>query len=120
MDTTVNIGEARDTLSSLTAQGMTRRFSPAMREYPDESPPQGLSGISFYEIAQLIRRGRIPVSMARAGALDWDHGDPFDRLVVATAMEGGLDLLTKDRMIAAYCPRAAGQASGAVFRMTAG
>jgi len=115
------------------AQGMTRRFSPSLRERLEDGPPQALGGVSFYEVAQLIRRRRLPVSMAwfevqaegfvarggviaeadhavmaRAGALDWDHGDPFDRLIVATAMERELDLLTKDRAIAAFYPRAVG------------
>lgn len=34
--------------------------------------------------------------MERAGRLDWVHRDPFDRLIVATAQEGGLQLVSKD------------------------
>ena len=115
------------------AQGTIHRFSPALRDRLEGGPPQALCGVSFYEITQLIRRGRLPVSMvwfevqaegfvarggrivetdhavmARAGALDWDHGDPFDRLIVATAMERELDLVTKDRTITAFYPRAVG------------
>ena len=32
----------------------------------------------------------------RAGRLDWSHRDPFDRLIVATAQERGLMLVSKD------------------------
>jgi PIN domain nuclease of toxin-antitoxin system len=69
-----------------------------------------VSAVTFYEIAQKVRLGKwptmvefadrldeladrqslevIPVSgeIARlAGALDWPHRDPFDRLIAATA-----------------------------------
>jgi PIN domain nuclease of toxin-antitoxin system len=35
-------------------------------------------------------------------ALKLDHGDPFDRLILAQAISGGLQLVTKDRKLAAY------------------
>jgi PIN domain nuclease of toxin-antitoxin system len=34
-----------------------------------------------------------------AGALDWDHADPFDRLIVAQARAHGLTLVTADGAI---------------------
>ncbi|MGQ0467057.1 MAG: type II toxin-antitoxin system VapC family toxin [Sporichthyaceae bacterium] len=37
-----------------------------------------------------------------AGGLDWQHGDPFDRLLVAQAQAEGLTLVTKDRVIRAF------------------
>ena len=82
-----------------------------------------VSSISFWEIAMLIAKGRyrlvkpvlewrddllargiteIPVDgsiAAIAGGLDWEHGDPADRIVVATAMRLGATLLTTDRRI---------------------
>ena len=33
---------------------------------------------------------------ARAGALDWAHRDPFDRLIAATAIEMGWALISRD------------------------
>ena len=33
---------------------------------------------------------------ARAGALDWTHRDPFDRIIAATAVEMGWELISKD------------------------
>jgi len=32
----------------------------------------------------------------RAGLLDWDHRDPFDRLLAATAVVEGLPVVSKD------------------------
>ncbi len=45
-----------------------------------------------------------PEISTRAGGLDADsfHGDPADRLIVATAIELGAELVTKDRKIRAY------------------
>jgi PIN domain nuclease of toxin-antitoxin system len=31
-----------------------------------------------------------------AGGLDWDHRDPFDRMLVAQCRSRGLDLITAD------------------------
>ncbi len=36
-----------------------------------------------------------------AGALDWSHRDPFDRMLVAQAMHHGFHLATRDRQILA-------------------
>ena len=82
-----------------------------------------VSAISFWETAMLVSKGRyqliksiaewrddllvrglseIPVdglTAVQAGELDWDHGDPADRIIVATAMRLGLGLLTADRKI---------------------
>lgn len=35
-----------------------------------------------------------------AGSLDWEHRDPFDRLLAAQALHEGLTLLTADRVFA--------------------
>lgn len=45
---------------------------------------------------------------AAAGALDWDHRDPFDRLLVAQARELGAPLLTADPRILDFEPLATG------------
>ena len=37
--------------------------------------------------------------MERAGRLAWSHRDPFDRLIVATAQQRGLELISKDGTI---------------------
>jgi PIN domain nuclease of toxin-antitoxin system len=38
----------------------------------------------------------------RVRALPWHHRDPFDRLLIAQAMETGLTLATRDTRFAAY------------------
>lgn len=37
-----------------------------------------------------------------AGRLPWHHQDPFDRMLVAQAREHGLQLVSRDRIAAAY------------------
>jgi PIN domain nuclease of toxin-antitoxin system len=85
-----------------------------------------LSPISIYEVAQKVRLGKWPdmapvmnrlwdfidlqgtviapvtadISMA-AGLADWDHRDPFDRLIAATARLLAVPVITADRALAA-------------------
>lgn len=80
-----------------------------------------VSPISFFEIAQKVRLGKWP-EMApfverlgailleqgglaaifspdiclRAGVMDWDHRDPFDRLILATAQVLNVPLVSAD------------------------
>ena len=80
--------------------------------------------IACWELALLTARGRVAVSIPlprwfdeafadprfrlapltpaiaiRAAELDWKHRDPADRLIVATAIELGAPLLTRDERI---------------------
>nr|WP_246580514.1 type II toxin-antitoxin system VapC family toxin [Deinococcus aestuarii] len=43
-----------------------------------------------------------PAHAIRAGALDWTHRDPFDRMLVAQALGEGLRLVTLDESITSY------------------
>jgi len=86
-----------------------------------------VSSISSLEIALLVKRGRlelpvqpqafveqslrhhgieeIPVDTAIAiasAALPDLHNDPFDRIIVATALVRGLDVLSKDTILPGY------------------
>ncbi len=82
-----------------------------------------VSAISFWEMGMLIQKGRfeldhglsnwrratlanglieVPVDGKiglTAGLLDYEHGDPADRLIVATAICSGATLLTADKLI---------------------
>ena len=82
-----------------------------------------VSAVSFWEIATLCRRGRLRIdrpleawrrglidiglnevpldgeTALAAGALSDLHGDPADRMIVATAMQSGAMLVTADRKI---------------------
>jgi len=58
-------------------------------------------------VARLLAAGleELPVSIAHAGrasGLPPLHGDPFDRLLIAQALEEGLVLVTSDRAIVRY------------------
>ncbi len=77
-----------------------------------------VSPISIYEVVRKVAIGKWPEIVpnldallaeqqtvsapftravaARAGALDWAHRDPFDRLIAATAIEMGWELISKD------------------------
>ena len=77
-----------------------------------------VSPISVYEVVRKARLGKWPEIVphvdallnegqtvsapftravaARAGALDWAHRDPFDRLIAATAIEMGWALISRD------------------------
>ena len=37
--------------------------------------------------------------MHHAGGMDWNHRDPFDRIIVATALEYDLELVSKDQTL---------------------
>ena len=77
-----------------------------------------VSPISIYEVVRKVAIGKWPEIVpnldallaeqqtvsapftravaARAGALDWAQRDPFDRLIAATAIEMGWELISKD------------------------
>ena len=102
-----------------------RRFGPRARQAFESALKTGgaaVSAISFWEVGMQIRKGRlgfrldpdawrrdlrnqglieIPVDggiASRAGLLADMHGDPADRIIVATALEGH-QLVTADRQI---------------------
>ena len=65
--------------------------------------------LSIDEFARRIERGGVvtllPVDTQiwlASLALAWDHADPADRVIVATALSKGLPLLTKDAAIHAF------------------
>jgi len=61
--------------------------------------------VDFAGIAERLGAGLLNITPAhgiRAGALDWGHRDPFDRMLVAQALEEGLRLVTLDEGIRAY------------------
>lgn len=82
-----------------------------------------VASISFWEIAMLVEKGRLDIRIEldvwrlellqnglleiplqgstalRAGQLQAFHGDPADRMIVATALENSATLMTADRKI---------------------
>lgn len=98
------------------------RLSAPARQTMDQSSDLFLSAVSFYEVAHKVRLGKWPEMAAHAdnlaglaleqsifiapvsaeiaisaGRLAWDHRDPFDRHLAATAQMFGLDLISADR-----------------------
>ncbi len=63
-------------------------------------------GVALDELVRRLKRSDVlelvPVDTTiwlRALALDWDHRDPADRVIVATALAKGVPVLTKDDVI---------------------
>lgn len=92
-------------------------------ETMDQSGSIYVSVVSIYEIAQKVRLGKwddmkaiasqlsdvitqqgfvtvdVDANVAqRAGVLPWDHRDPFDRLIAATAIEHQTPLMSADKI----------------------
>ena len=86
-----------------------------------------VSPVSLFEISQKVRIGEwskmvdsldsLPDTLAEqggliatltleaalyAGALEWTHRDPFDRILAATAVLGGLALVSADTMFDSF------------------
>jgi len=105
------------------------RLSPAAARLLDGVEPLALSAVSVWELATLVRRGRVAldrdvrdwVRQALAGGLalvapdaevalaaallgDAFPGDPADRLIYATAVQGGGRLVSRDRRLASFDP----------------
>jgi PIN domain nuclease of toxin-antitoxin system len=88
----------------------------------------GVATISFWEVTMLVEKQRLTMqteldvwrsellqtglfevplrgtTALRASQLQMFHGDPVDRIIVATAIENGATLLTADERILAWTP----------------
>ncbi len=54
------------------------------------------------DVASELEFASLPVSMEQAvlaGALDWEHRDPFDRMLVAQAIEGDMVFVSADAIM---------------------
>lgn len=99
----------------------------ALRQRIADADHRWVSSASAMEIAAKTRLGKLPgghalldrwaqvieafmaqelpltvAHMTRAGLLDWDHRDPFDRMLVAQAQREGLQLVTKDERLQSF------------------
>lgn len=113
-----------DTHVFLWWEGEEPRLGPAARNAIADSGNQVfVSAVSILEIALKVWKRKLefdgsPTAAAAAngfhelpilssdaeagGMLDWEHADPFDRLLVAQAARSSLVLVTADRAIARY------------------
>ncbi len=121
-------GYLLDTCAILFAALRPEMLSPlAVRILSDPEVRVYVSPVSLWEIGLKVRIGKIglgcdlPEFLIKSGLaasteelpLTWadsmwserlpgHHADPFDRMLIAQAIEAGLTLLTKDRWIAEY------------------
>lgn len=116
-----------DTHVLLWAASGSDRLGPAQRAILADATGRFVSAASAHEIAVKTRLGRLPAGhgvldgwsrllanlqaqelpltvshMARAGGLDWEHRDPFDRMLVAQAQTEAMTLLTDDRTVRTF------------------
>ena len=109
------------------AMGSPRLSVEARRRLEAASTPPRVSAITAFELGLLHRRGRLvlpsdpeqwyaralshhgleelPVTgriAARSALLPAIHDDPADRMIVATAIQHGLTVLTPDAKLSAY------------------
>ena len=105
----------------------TDQISAPARQAIDDAEQVWLSPFSAFEIAQKVRLGKWDrmaavvgrvgqilqdqgvtlaptdlVTLERAGMLNWDHRDPFDRIIAATALVLGVPVVTRDRALHAF------------------
>lgn len=98
-----------------------RRLSDKARASVKQAQAVLISPISFFEIAQKVRLGKWPemeplidrlpeilseqggtiagldpVVCTTAGTMSWNHRDPFDRLLAATAIRHNLPIVSAD------------------------
>jgi PIN domain nuclease of toxin-antitoxin system len=113
-----------DTNALLWIVGNPRQLSAAARSALEEPTNERfLSMASLWEIAIKVSVGKLSIPMSldaavayaastpltisvahakRVQALPFHHRDPFDRMMIAQAMEEGLTIVTRDRIFSAY------------------
>ena len=101
--------------------------TPAMEAIADPANVVWLSAASAWELAIKVRGGKLDIDVlatvtklsqngvrllgiglddaVAAGLLDWDHRDPFDRMLVAQSQRLGLRLVTRDAAMVRYLQR---------------
>lgn len=111
--------------------GQTGDLSPVAERAISEAEQIGVCTISCWEVAMLVARGRLELTLevgrwveaalamprvvelqldagtaARAGGLDREKfpGDPADRIIYATALERGTRLVSRDTNITDFDP----------------
>jgi PIN domain nuclease of toxin-antitoxin system len=61
--------------------------------------------LSYPGHLQRLRAGELPITgvhALNAGALPWEHRDPFDRMIVAQAMAEAIPVVTADEALVAF------------------
>ena len=112
-----------DSNALIWAVGRPTELSAAARQALQESTDRFVSIASMWEIAIKMSLGKLslpdnltaalntiaavalpitPTHIDRVQRLPFHHRDPFDRMLVAQAMEEGLTIVTRDRRVGAY------------------
>ena len=100
-------------------RGLPRLSDRAKARIFDDDNDVFYSPVSLYEIAFKASRGRMPIAasylpeavrfsgfhelaltslhLVHAARLDWDHGDPWDRILLSQARLEDMELISADR-----------------------
>ncbi|MGL4174756.1 MAG: type II toxin-antitoxin system VapC family toxin [Dermatophilaceae bacterium] len=114
-----------DTHAFVWAVASLDRLSPEVMDVLESDADVHVSAVTAWEIATKTRLGKLPGGKQlvrdhrdhcrrllarrlpitdehalRAGRLDWEHRDPFDRALAAQCLTEGLTLVTRDRAFA--------------------
>jgi PIN domain nuclease of toxin-antitoxin system len=106
------------------AQDPSQLSKEAVEAIADPTRIVWFTAASAWELSIKVHAGKLRVDVARlvegltsrgirllgigiddaiaAGSLDWDHRDPFDRMIVAQAARNNLALVTRDMAIRGY------------------
>ena len=109
--------------------GWRHRMSRTALRSMDEATEIGICAISCWEVALLVEKGRLeldrdvllwitqalempkvrlldlgPAVAVASTRLEWDHDDPADRMIVATAIAHRAPLVSKDKRIRSFRP----------------
>jgi PIN domain nuclease of toxin-antitoxin system len=114
-----------DTHTLIWAMSAPGELSDTARRALAGAPARCISAASLYEITYKARIGKWPevehllaydldarlradgfeviaasgAILQRAGGFDWPHRDPFDRIIVATALQREMAVVSKDRTL---------------------
>jgi PIN domain nuclease of toxin-antitoxin system len=112
-----------DTHTFLWILGRPEELSTEARKALDEAEDRFISVASLWEIGIKTSTGKLDVPMEldeaiafaavtllpisvvhirRVQSFPFHHRDPFDRMMIAQAMEEGLTIVTRDRIFSAY------------------
>jgi PIN domain nuclease of toxin-antitoxin system len=106
------------------AQDPSQLSPQAVEAIADPTRVVWFTSASAWELSIKVRAGKLRVDVNRlvdgltssgvrtlgigvddaiaAGSLDWEHRDPFDRMIVAQAVRNNLALVTRDMAIRGY------------------
>jgi len=86
-------------VSAISAFEIGLKFARGKLELPSDPLPWFADALEAYGIVELPMTSEIAVT---AACLEWEHRDPADRIVAATALRSGLVVVTSDLALRSF------------------